>query len=336
MKAKVSILLASILALGLSVGCNRSPNDAQIANDVQSKIAADTNVQNKQIGVQSANGAVTLTGTVATDMERAEVANDAAQVSGVKTVINNLQVSSVATLAEPPAAPMAGSRRAARRAAPPANRAPRTSGSSSAMPATSSSGMTANSAAPAAPRVVTVPQGTTLAVRLIDGVDTEKNKPGDTFRASLSEPVMVGDEVVIPADADVEGQVVDLKSAGHFTGQSTLALTLTRLTVNGKTYTLQTNQYSKQGSSRGTRTAETVGGGAGVGALIGAIAGGGKGAAIGAAVGAGAGTGVQAATKGQQIKLPSEAVLNFQLQGPLDVTPASSLNRNANRQRVNQ
>jgi len=57
----------------------------------------------------------------------------------------------------------------------------------------------------------------------------------------------------------------------------------------------------------------------GIGAIIGAIAGGGKGAAIGAAAGGGLGGGVQAATKGQQIKLPSETVLNFTLQAPLTV-----------------
>ena len=190
--------------------------------------------------------------------------------------------------------------------------------------------------APAPPRVVTIPEGTIVAVRLIDPIDTERNKAGDTFRATLSQPVMVGDEVVIPSDADVEGQIVNAASAGHFTGQSALALTLTRLRMHGKAYALRTNQYSKQGSSRGKRTAATVGGGAGLGAIIGGIAGGGKGAAIGAAVGAGAGTGVQAATKGQQIKLPSETVLNFRLESPLNVTPASSSERNAGRPRMTE
>jgi hypothetical protein len=184
--------------------------------------------------------------------------------------------------------------------------------------------------------VVTVPEGTTVAIRLIDPIDTERNKVGDTFRATLSQPVMLGDEVVIPADADVEGQIVDSKSAGHFQGQSALALTLTRLRLHGKTYALRTNQYEKQGASRGKRTAATVGGGAALGAIIGGIAGGGKGAAIGAGVGAGAGTGVQAATKGQQIKLPAETVLNFRLESPLSVTPASSSDRNAGRQRIEQ
>ncbi|MGB9106108.1 MAG: hypothetical protein WCC59_15225 [Terriglobales bacterium] len=191
-------------------------------------------------------------------------------------------------------------------------------------------------AAPAPPRVVTVPEGTSFSVRLVDPIDTERNQVGDTFRATVSQPVMIGDEVVIPTDADVEGRVVDSKSSGHFEGRSAIALTLTRLRMNGKTYALRTNQYDKQGASRGKRTAATVGGGAALGAIIGAIAGGGKGAAIGAGVGAGAGTGVQAATKGQQIKLPSETVLNFRLESALNVTPASASGRNAGRQRMDQ
>ena len=102
---------------------------------------------------------------------------------------------------------------------------------------------------------------------------------------------------------------------------------LTKLIVNGRSYKLQTEEYVRQGSSRGKRTAETVGGGAAVGAIIGAVAGGGKGAAIGAATGAGAGTAVQAVTKGQQIRVPSEAVLEFQLRTPVKVSPTVT-NRN--------
>jgi len=169
-------------------------------------------------------------------------------------------------------------------------------------------------------------------VRLIDPIDTEHSQAGDTFRATLKEPIMVDDEVVIPMGADVEGRIAELRSAGHFSGQSELALELARLTVNGKTYSISTDQWTKEGTSRGKRTAATVGGGAAVGAIIGAIAGGGKGAAIGAAAGAGAGTGVQAITKGQQIKLAAETPLLFRLESPLSVIPASS--SNPGRQRV--
>ena len=118
------------------------------------------------------------------------------------------------------------------------------------------------------------------------------------------------------------GHLVSVKSAGKFAGQSEVVLQLDSISSGGKTYNLQTDQYKKTASSRGKNTAEKVGGGALVGTLIGALAGGGKGAAIGAAAGAGVGGGVQAATKSQQIKLPSETVLNFTLQSPVTVVEA--------------
>ena len=160
-------------------------------------------------------------------------------------------------------------------------------------------------------------------MRLVDTIDSETSQPGQTFHATLDSPLSFEGDVAIPAGYDVEGHVVDVKSAGKFAGQSLLTLQLDRISVGGKYYNIQTDQYKRQGSSRGKNTAEKVGAGAGIGAIIGAIAGGGKGAAIGAAAGGGLGGGVQAATKGQQIKLPSETVLNFTLQGPLTVVPTT-------------
>ena len=143
---------------------------------------------------------------------------------------------------------------------------------------------------------------------------------GDIFHGSISSPVSIDDQTVIPNTADVEGRVVEVKSAGRFAGQSVLTLELTRLIVNGKTYNIQTDRWSKSGNGRGKSTAAKVGGGAAVGAVLGGIFGGGKGAAIGAAAGAGAGTGVSAATKGQQIDLKPETILNFQLQNSITVS----------------
>ena len=114
---------------------------------------------------------------------------------------------------------------------------------------------------------------------------------------------MLDGETVIPAGADVVGRVADVKSAGRFAGNSVLTLELTSLSVNGKTYNIQTNQWTRSGSGEGKNTATKVGVGTAAGAILGGIFGGGKGAAIGAATGAGAGTGVAAAKKGQQIQL---------------------------------
>lgn len=330
------LALAALLALALVSGCSRARNDAQIAGEVQGKIYADSNVPTKGITVASSNGIVTLSGTVGSDLERQAVAADAAQVEGVKTVVNNLQVAPPATAqAEPEPAPQPEPSRAAaprRRASPKvySNR-PVTIPSSVPAPAVTPSAPSTTAMAPPPPppppRPVTIPDGTVLQIRMIDSVDSATNKPGDRFHATLDTPITINDKVIVPQGADVEGRVAELKSAGHFAGKPEIALELTALNINGRRYSLHTNQYSREGSSRGKNTAAKVGGGAALGSIIGAIAGGGKGAAIGGVIGAGAGGGVQAATKAPSIHVESEALLSFTLQDPLTVTPVSTLQR---------
>jgi hypothetical protein len=306
LSAGVLVLLAIF-----AIGCSQTRrSDQEITADVQAKVRADTLLANQNITVQTSNGVVVLSGNVPSDMERMAAENDAKQVQGVKSLVNNLQV--VAAVAPPPTRPAEEKPRARVQAG-------------GAEPATQKT-TTPKPAAPAAAPVaqVTIPQGTKFSVRLIDPIDSAVNKVGDVFRATLDTPVVVEDKVVIPKHADIEGQVVDAASAGHFTGRSQIGLVLTKVTAGGKTYGLKTAAVSKQGASRGVRTAETVGGGAAAGALIGGLAGGGKGAAIGGAVGAAAGAGVQGVTKGQQVKFPSEAVLDFELQEPVTVTPTAS------------
>jgi len=78
-----------------------------------------------------------------------------------------------------------------------------------------------------------------------------------------------------------------------------------------------TGEYELTGKSRGASTAKRTVGGAAVGSIIGALAGGGKGAAIGAGVGGGVGAGSEVITKGDQVKVPSETLLDFTLQQEL-------------------
>jgi hypothetical protein len=340
-------LWSGIAALALlAAGCSR--NDQQVAADVQNKINADTSFPDKGLTVTAANGVVTLSGSVSSDAARNAAANDAAQVAGVKTIINNLQVAPPAAGSPAMGSPaavnspaQASSNPAPGAAAKPSARRSRLASSAMAGndptgngPQTMASGSNGSAGAPPAaapapvpapePQPVSVPSGTQLSIRLTDELNSEKAQVGDVFHASIAQPVAVGDATVIPTTADVEGRVVDVKSAGRFAGQSDLVLELTRLRINGKSYPLATDHWSKQGSSRGKATAGKVGGGAAVGAILGGIFGGGKGAAIGAAAGAGAGTGVAGATKGQQIILKPETVLEFHLQNALSVVPGGS------------
>ena len=166
---------------------------------------------------------------------------------------------------------------------------------------------------------VELPQGTVLTVRMIDPVDSDVNHIGETFRASIDEPVVVGSDQVIPRGSDVVVKLVDDKQAGKISGRTELTLDLVSVTVNGKTVDVNTQSVTQQSASRTGRSEKVIGGTAALGAIIGALAGGGKGAAIGAVSGAGAGTAVQVMTKGQQVKIPTETRLTFTLEYPVRI-----------------
>ncbi|HWZ96156.1 MAG TPA: hypothetical protein VN025_00170 [Candidatus Dormibacteraeota bacterium] len=168
---------------------------------------------------------------------------------------------------------------------------------------------------------VTLPAGQSLLVRMIDGVDSSKNHVGDIFHASLETDLTMNGQLIARKGSDVYGRLATAEAQGKFAGKSELQLELTRLVIDGRDYSLVSSDYNVQGKGRGGDTAKKVGGGAVLGAIIGGIAGGGKGAAIGAAAGGGAGAGVQIITKGDQVKVPSEALLEFRLQQPLTVVP---------------
>jgi hypothetical protein len=162
-----------------------------------------------------------------------------------------------------------------------------------------------------------IPSGTTIVVRMIDDVDSQRDRVGQTFRASVDEPVMVNGETVIPRGADVVAKLVDDKESGKLTGRTELTMDLMSVQINGRMVDIDTQSVTQASESRTGKSAKVVGGTAALGAIIGAIAGGGKGAAIGAGAGAAAGGAAQVITKGQRVKIPSESRLTFTLQQPV-------------------
>ena len=162
-----------------------------------------------------------------------------------------------------------------------------------------------------------VPAGTQVVVRLIDPVNSETDRLGQTYRASIDEDVVVNGQTVIPRGADAIASLVDAQKSGKIQGKTELTLDLRSVTINGRTVNVSTSGVSQASSSRGARSAKVIGGTAAVGAIIGAIAGGGKGAAIGAGSGAAVGTAAQVMTSGQQVKVPAETRLTFTLQNPI-------------------
>jgi hypothetical protein len=162
-------------------------------------------------------------------------------------------------------------------------------------------------------KMITVPAGTTILVRMLDTVDSSKNPPGSRFTATLETNLVVGDKVVVPKGNTIYGRLSEAKQAGRATGSSELQLELTDIVVGGTAYPLLTSDYQVKGSSSGKRSAKRLLGGAGLGAAIGGIAGN---AGMGAAIGATAGAVGSVAQKGKEVKVPSETLLEFRLQQP--------------------
>lgn len=319
--------------------------DSQITGQVQARIQAESALGNLPIQVQATKGVVTLSGTVNNQAARDLAANDAAQVAGVRTVVNNLVVQEAQ--ASKPAAPAESAeqrRKAEEQARLRKERARKLRAQQEQQQQAENSPPPPPPAAepvsqpqPAAPpppppppqpvqQTVVIPAGTDLAVRISENLETGKTQANDAFHGVLVDSLMVNGVTAIPRGAAITGRVIDAKDATHFKGNSELSLDLEQVKTQNKMLALSTDPLVRKGTARGKNTAVKAGGGALLGTLVGALAGGGKGALIGAAAGAGAGAGVNAVTRGEQVKIPSETILHFKLSGPLSVTVTTMSN----------
>jgi hypothetical protein len=169
------------------------------------------------------------------------------------------------------------------------------------------------------PQAIVVPAGTVITVRLGETLSSKESQAGQTFSATVAEPVEVDGRTVIPKGATATGTVVAAQAAGRFKGASLLRIKLDSITVAGRQRRVETSSVARAQKGKGKRSAAMIGGGAGAGALIGALAGGGKGAAIGALVGGGAGTAGSAFTGNRDVTLPAESAVSFKLEAPLQI-----------------
>jgi hypothetical protein len=180
----------------------------------------------------------------------------------------------------------------------------------------------ATTAAAAPPPTVNVPAGTPLAIRIDHTISAKHSHAGERFTGEIVDPVTGGNgNVVIPKGSDVGGVVVVAHKRGHFKGASTLELRLTSLTLNGKTYPLETRDFREHKKGKGKRTAGLIAGGSGLGMLIGGVASGGTGLVIGGLAGAGAGTAGAGLTGNRDLVIPAESIVHFKLSDDLEVQP---------------
>jgi hypothetical protein len=191
-------------------------------------------------------------------------------------------------------------------------------------PAAASQANAAN-VSPAPQPALTLPNGTRLQVRLNQTIDVKHVESGDRFSGTLTQPIMQGDIVVVPAGSPAGGEVLVAHRRGLFKGRSVLALTLTRLDVKGTPYRIDTGSLARTKKGKGKRSAAFIGGGAGMGMLIGGVATGGVGLLVGGLAGGGAGALGAAFTGNRDLSIPAESVVTFRLQGGLTLAPDTQL-----------
>lgn len=278
-------LLFAVALVSLPLGCSRSASDDAIAKDVQHKISADPDTQDSKVSVEAKDGKIKLSGSVKSPAAQQKIEQIAHEESGARSVDDQTTILSDAT---------------------------QTVGAVNSAPVEQPR-----------PQPIILPAGTVFVVTTSQALSSKTSQAGQTFLASLAQPVSVEGRTVFPKGATVSGTVVTAKTKGKIKGQGELALTLTSISTEGHTYQIQSNVLSSTVKGKGKRTAATTGGGAAGGALIGGLAGGGKGAGIGALVGATAGFVGGAFTGNKQIEIPAESPLSFRLTAPLTLPPPS-------------
>jgi len=169
-------------------------------------------------------------------------------------------------------------------------------------------------------KALVVPANTAIYVRLQQSISSATAQPGQEFSAELDEPLVVEGQTLAPKGAPVTGKIVAARDSGHLHNAGYLRITLSSITLNGKTVPLQTNSMFVSGGSYKKRNLAFIGGGAGGGALLGSLIGGGKGAAIGSTVGAAGGTTAAYATGKKEVGFIAERRLGFRLTQPLNAS----------------
>ena len=333
-----SAVIAGSLAM-LVAGCKSKPaamDDASLNTQVENRLSADQNLSGQTIQASVSAGVVTLNGSVTSDTVRSIATGDAAQIAGVKTVVDNLvvQAPAASVIPSPPAAAAATSptpllTAKSKKPAPmvtPPTPAPIVRYTPAPAPLPQPVPVVARTPTPQLPSApapvehnMTLTVGTTIPVRITQTLDSATAKAGDTFTGTIATDLIADGMVVLPQGTPVTGHVDAAQDAAHFKGASLLTISLSSINRKGGRIDVSSEAFTKQGEARGKNTAEKVGGGAAVGAILGGIFGGGKGAAIGAAAGGGVGAGANSVSRGQQVQIQSETVVRFRLLDPIVV-----------------
>jgi hypothetical protein len=167
------------------------------------------------------------------------------------------------------------------------------------------------------PSQLTIRPGTYVTIRTNQWLSSDQNHVGDTFTATLEQPVIVDGIVVAQRGQSVFGRITEAQKAGRVEGTSRLGMQLTSLTlVDGQQEPIQSQMINHSGPTSNGRDAAAIAGTTALGAAIGAGVDWGRGAAIGAGAGAAAGIIGVLLTRGHPTVVYPETVMTFQTTAP--------------------
>ena len=171
-----------------------------------------------------------------------------------------------------------------------------------------------------------VPAGAWIAVRVDQPLSSDHNQPGDTFTATLAQPLVANGRILARRGQTVAGTVVEAQKAGHIRGTSSLRLELNELGLaDGRQIQVKTNMMQRRGDTSVGSDAAAIGTSTAVGAAIGGAVDGGFGAGMGAIAGAAASTIGVLTTRGRATVVYPETMLTFRLEAPIVVDADYSL-----------
>jgi outer membrane biosynthesis protein TonB len=345
------VLLAACLWIlaGSSAAAQSASGDGNLQAAVASALTHDAVLKNQPVTAYTANGVVTLSGTVETEQQRQEAETVAANVPGVSGIQNNITVTGSDSAQAPNAPPPPADAQQAPPPPPADNQQPAAAPDTQQIPPPPPPDQPVQPAqqAPRAPYPqggygqqpyggynnypppqqtsgpVTIPAGTLLQIRVSEPLDIAKLQDGAAFQATAASDVFEGNVLAIPRGAVLQGTVVKVKKPGALGGSGELELQISSVNLGGRVYPVVSDIWSNKGPNKAGYTAGNTVGGAAVGALIGGLLGRGPGAAVGAVVGGGAGLAASGATNGPRLYLPAEALLNFHLTNAVTVQPVS-------------
>ena len=171
--------------------------------------------------------------------------------------------------------------------------------------------------------MVGIPAGTELTLALDTELSSETSRPGDTFSATVVEPIVMDGREVIPAGSTIQGTVTDAAPAKRGAGQATLALSFGALRLASGYHTSIVGSFQEVSASKKGRNAAVIGGSAAGGALLGRILGKDtRSTVIGAIIGGGIGTAVLVGKEREQAVLPADTPFGIRLDQAIQVPHA--------------